>query len=333
MAATYTERWSPIETQLTEKGWTARRSFDVVGVSTEMDAWAFVTADLAGPLVNINSVHPRNGLLQCHMVYPKHNGFNAWVVDCDYGIPENGQFVTQTTNFLSKKPTVRWRPALTSDNFDCTNKSEPVTNSARRPFSSNPSKNYFSVFLTITRNEPFYDLNKAATYSNTVNNLPFILSGLTFAKGWVYLSSYAPTGEYESGGRYVSCSYDFEIRVPIGSNQTALAKANPFQLRIRDEGRTGIYSDDGGATLNTGQFVMTDGTPITEDVLLDGTGKPINSTIKIIDINGVIKSPYSYPSGPAGATVDVVSVGGSTAVWLIYQRYDGNDFNQLGLTL
>jgi hypothetical protein len=150
-----------------------------------------------------------------------------------------------------------------------------------------------------------------------VNNSGITFQGYDYDAGQVYCNYIQPAEPYQTTAPYVKIHYDFEIRTPNSSNLTALQIRHPFQLRILDQGLRGVYNDpDLGDTL--GHFYLGDGHPVTRDVLLDGTGVPMDDGIKVT-AGGLAAVTQTLPDSVLVDTTD-------NATFLIYMRYAETDF-------
>ena len=240
------------------------------------DAVAALTADDGTTAVpQADAGHPGNGRLKCLGPEVKERkGPDYWVIGCEYEIPNAGNATVGTTDPLLEKPFVEWRPLTTSEPVDTDLDGRPIANAAGDLFQG-ATRSVRGFSFTVTRNEPFFDILKSETWSNTVNSVDMMISGVLFPANTLLLASIAPTGRYQFGAKYVNIGYDFE-RLP-------LINKHPFQHRYLNVGDQGWYTSGSGPS--KGKFVNEGGDVISSVKLaLDGT--PLSPSGEAIYVGG-----------------------------------------------
>ena len=324
--STATERFSDQKCVREISGnWTATRGWDVIGPFT-----SFSPPDIEDDAINatgvlIGSTHPFTSSLVCKQIGVTENKLTKCIVIANYGI---SMIVANDPNPLLRAPIVSFKWGKNSQQVDTDINGIPILNSALDAFKSNHSKNFSVRFLRITRYEPFYNESVAAQFVDTINNDSVVLQGITRSPGQVYCVGIAPAEDYQVGSPYVRVTYEFEIRTPSSGGLTALQKRHPFQPRLLDQGLRAQYQDPDNSNKATLQNFWLGGTSpqqCTRDVLLNGSGVPLDSTIGVTD---KIYTPITQTL-PSTVLVDSTAAG---ATFLIYMDYAEQAFSPLGLT-
>jgi hypothetical protein len=313
MPAVATERLSDRKLlQSTDGKWTAQLGYDVIGYVDED------TAIGACP-VQEGSPHPRSSGLTCTKIQLMEDKLTMAHVVANFEVDADS---TQ----LNSPPSITWKWAKVSQPVETDLNGNGILNSAGDAFTSKASRQFAVRYLTITRNEPYYDQAVADQYTDTTNSDSISFEGITYNPGQVYCMSYAPTGAYHSTDPYVTVAYAFEIRSPNYSNLTPYQIRYPFQLRLLDQGQRGIYNDTvAGNTF--GHFYLCDHTQVTHDILLFGDGTPNDDAI-LVTAGGLQPVSQTLPTTVLSEQVTLPS--GYVATYLIYQLYSEIPFAGLG---
>jgi len=204
---------------------------------------------------------------------------------------------------------VKWTVGNTTEDIDTDSDGKPLLNTVGDTFSGLKIE-LGTLFLTITRNESFFDIQKSLAFQNHVNNNDFTIQSplgpLTIQAFQCLCHSIGPESEYAVNAEYIPISYDFELR------------KDGFDFRILDQGDNGKYSD--GGVKKIGRF--TDGkTDFVSSVRLN-IGKPIDTTITV-----------GGSAVVAGKVPDwaLKYDGGDDAKFIYYKRYPDISFSGLGL--
>lgn len=280
--AVVTQKWSNRPLAKTPDGYEAELVWEVTGVSTQQEAIAAVG-------VAINTSHPASSSLRCNYISADTpRGPMLWEVRARFA---TGTFGDNTAP-LSQPMRLRWRPGNITEPIGKDRVGKPILNSANTAFATNFTKPYSTLYLTVHRNEPFYNIQKALTYRNRVNKDQFnVLNAGTVEPGQCMCLDIYPTHDYPAIGTvsHVEVAYEFEFR----------DGKHPFQPRGVDQGPTGYYSD--GGTVRPGNFTDGDGTTLVTDVMLDGTGKPIDPGVRVTALG---RAPVAAPIYRGGGVLD-----------------------------
>jgi hypothetical protein len=318
MAAIATERFSEQKcTRDITGNWTATRGWDVIGYVSEDDA-----INATGVLVGAS--HPLTSSLVCTKIGLTENKLTKGVVIANYAV---STIIANDPNPLIRVPVVSWKWGKQSLPIDTDINGNPILNSATDAFRSNATRNFSVRFLRISRWEPYYNEALASQYVDTTNSGAVVLQGITRQPGQVYLLSYAPIEEYQVGAPYVHVAYEFEIRTPNTSGLTSLQIRYPFQLRLLDQGLRAQYQDPNNNNTKTLGNLWLGGQNTQQcnrDVLLNGQGQPMDSTI------AVTQMLYTATSQTLPSTVMTDKVNGAT--FLIYMIYAEQDLTALGVS-
>jgi hypothetical protein len=320
---TSTEKFSDRKcVQKIDGNWTASRGFVVIDFTDENDA-----VNCTG--VTVGQPHPLNSNLICTHIGMSDNKLSLTNVIASYEI---SSLLDNPLNPIARQPIIRWKWGKVAHEADTDLNGKAILNSAYDAFRSNGRKNFSVRYLTITRYEPYYNQPAAENYTDTTNSASITFEGNTFGAGQMYCLSIAPTSDYQEGATYIQIAYAFEIRTPspIAAGLTTAQKRYPFQRRILDQGMRAQYLDPLTTTNKLGNLYFASGEPVNRDVLLNGNGQPIDTSIKVTQGQLAAVSQTVPPTTILDPSKDA---GGATrAMFLIYMDYPEVDFNGIGLT-
>jgi hypothetical protein len=312
------QRWSDEKLVISDK-WTATVAWDVVGATDLGEAAAVVTA-VTG--VDVGAGHYRNPAMLCQNVAPERIGYNLIRVTATYamGEPESGQ------NPLLLRPRIKWAQGNFTDGIDSDKSANPIFNAAGDAPDPPLTDNFTSLFLSIIRYEPYYDVQKGLLYANTYNTNVFTITGAgTVQPGQCKCLNIQPTQEYTDNAFFVEVAYEFEFRAgKLDGIVGAGGLYDGFKRRFLNAGNKGWY-DDSGVKKKGGFVDPATGGALT-NVPLKVNGTPVDATIRI----GTQRAtPVANPNGqPAGA---IFEAGAGGVFFVKYMRLTGRDFSLLGL--
>jgi hypothetical protein len=164
----------------------------------------------------------------------------------------------------------RWKSGTISRQISHDTANLPIVNSAGTPYAEAFDDEERTKIITVWRKEPFYDVSFANFMEGCVNSIPMNVLGVPWGIGNVMCRHVEPTDDQDIDATVVEVEYEFELR----------SGYRPWDLRVMDQGYDGWVSRSGEA--KTGKFYYAEGTePIDDPVLLDGTGKPINTSVVV----------------------------------------------------
>ena len=323
-------------------GWKAIRFFTVANATNG------VQACLAAGIPQTNQSHPLTKLLTCTSVRADGVSPNYFEVTATYTqLPSTGP----TNDPLKSPPTLKWKVGTKSEKIDHDLYGQVLKNTALVPFKSPGTRDSGTLFLTITRNEPFYDVKKALALQNTVNATVWSPMGLpAVGPGQALCRSIAPTKEYTSSKlQYIPIAYEFEFRQGNNFNPDQPAKPDSdgfydgFKLVLISQGKSAWYQDpaSNSGDVLLGEIVDAQGNKLSEDVLLDGLGVPITPSLAAGGKPYMVQQfekgkPLSTQPAPkelASETVIVQTIhasDGSESTIIKYWLYNVSDFNTMG---
>ncbi|HVS71348.1 MAG TPA: hypothetical protein VHQ47_08855 [Phycisphaerae bacterium] len=301
----------------------------MIGFTTPFDAIAALASSGYGLKLDAQHPisHPQSEYVYLESLDPQPAGFNRWIVHANWSSTPLG-FHTNPGNPLNDPARYRWLIGNESEATDRAADGTPLFNSAMDAFSTNPTRNYTLLSLSITRNEPTFNPVNALTYINTVNSKAFtILNKYNVAAGWGFCRLIAPTTDSSTLSKYSEVEYIFDFKAPYSSLLDSKGLTDSWKWRILDQGLMGYYDAGGGVTA-MGPIGRYEGTVFTQapsDVRLDGTGKPIDSSFSVLG-----HTPIACPTKlPAGVVKETAPDG--AAVFLHYPKYGTSDFMALNL--
>ncbi len=293
MAAIVDERWMGKGWEIVKgRGLVLDRVFEVRQVASELEAQTALAAQ--DPPVKLNGRHNLYAAVTCDGIGRIDDlGPKGLVMRATYSTPEAGHHDDKTIPMLQRKPKVRWGKTLEMVDMERDADNRWVCNSAGF-FPSTPLKKRVKRRqLFISRYEPYFDLAKANLFEDCVNSEPFWLGPMRVLKGQCILNTIIPPDEYDFGAEYLRIIYEFEF---------STWAIEPYQQRMIDRCATGWASV--GGTKVPGRFgVVASGEfqPADEEVLLDGTGLPVQAHWKVGIWNGAKMVGYSPTTPPVAA--------------------------------
>jgi hypothetical protein len=309
MPAVVTESWKGVQWDLSQTGRTAARYFDVSGATSAKDAEQAVKdstgLDINQPYGTDSSALLCSAIRLIEQLGPYYHRFGAI-----FGIPPNGKWVIQNSDdAISLTPQVEFSRSIKSVPVDKDRLGIPYINSAGDPFSPNSESPRTTRYMSVER----YDV-----YENSVNSDVLTLGPLTFQPNQVLCHCIEPVGKFPLDSSKLLIRYEFEFD---------RSNPHPFQNRLIDKGRNGWYSGSGGS--KRGQICYSNGDPVSDDVLLDSTGKPVDTTLKVLNSAGDPASPVVNPSIPGYYATEHSS--GDIGYVLVFKERTTQPFLALGL--
>ena len=166
MAILATERWIDRRFQ---KGQSATRAFDVTGVASQLDAGNAVGIAARAP-------HPSDDRLKAEQPdVTNPGGPNIYRVVVQY--TRNGASLNTTENPLDDPPRIRWSQGSCTEQVDVDAEGNALLNSALDPIDPPLTRDFGTLFLTVTRNESTYDVGRALAFQNKCNEDAFPIFG------------------------------------------------------------------------------------------------------------------------------------------------------------
>ena len=311
--AVVTEKWSGrTKSRANYNADAAQKVFQVVGATDDDDAMDNVASTAAGyPGVKVGSQFGSGSFLYCSKVQARQIAIGFHEVTADFSIgnyipPEDPLKLPWKYDFK----TVTIEPKIDRDIAG-----NPILNSGRDPYTEG-TKRISYMTLRVSCNEAFYNYALYKQYFNLCNSDTIQMvqpngQYSTFGPGSVFCVSIEPASTFTQKDTFVPIVKSFEIWDPA-----VLAIADPFQLRFLDTGSNGFYSVSGTPT--SGILCKADGTPVSQDVPLNGQGLPIDTTLKIYQRGASPATAVAFGSAPTGATIENPAAG---AYYLKYKRY------------
>jgi hypothetical protein len=192
----------------------------------------------------------------------------------------------------------------------------PYVNSASVPFDQPGQAFYGTMELTATRNEPFYDAQKALRIQNRTNADQFTVQGggIIFP-GQAFLVSMCSETELYDGVAYARVTYHFRFRAGNLIDTITPPEYDAFWDKRLDQGDSGWYVESG--TTTRGLICNAAGIE-TGTVLLNGSGKPMDLSLKILSsTSGAVSAPVDNPT-PLPANVHIAIAKDASDAHLAY---------------
>jgi hypothetical protein len=275
--------------------------------------------------VDIGSPYPLNRYMVCLTPDIKQKSPNFWTIQATYDY--NGSTGGATGNPLNLAPKIYFDQGVSARQSGVDDFGNGIQNSALNPFAGGIANSDPTLFLIIERNEPIYDVTRDLAYSGYVNSAPFSPGNLfTLEPGQCRCESIRPTSAYFINAPFIPIIYRFELRAGKAKDNGGLWDG--FRERILDQGRWGWINPGGMGTkpspimakdLGTGQY-----REVSEDVLLDGLGKPLVAGYVGMNGEALVNAPIPLP---ANVVIEVDQFG----VHLKYRGFKVKSFAGIGI--
>ncbi|HEX4796184.1 MAG TPA: hypothetical protein VH370_20510 [Humisphaera sp.] len=293
-----TQRYSGSSLRKVSNAWVARESWNVTGTPDKSTAIEVACSHNLPHSINPNM---RAG----HRDASNYKGPLSWIVTADFTFGDHGA-CAQTP--LDEPAKILAEAGIEMVPTDIDKDQNAILNSAGDPFDPPQSGAVHTLGLCVRLAVPFYNIQEAIKITDAVNSDPFELRGAGGVEpGQCHCRSYKPTEDYTENAPFVWVEYVFEFAEGV----------EPWQSITFDEGRNGWYVNLFNETVK-GQICYNDGTPVNQDVRLDGTGKPMDPKMKIVDKDGKTWPPVNNPNKPPGIEI-LKSRSNATATSLIWR--------------
>ncbi len=288
-----------------QKAWTVKGALSV--------SHARIADDGTIRIPRRGDVHPTNPGIWAGKPDAKRIGFNLYEVTVTYSNDRGS--TSDDTDPLSEPPEYEWSIGLQSVEIDADIDGNPFLNSARSALDQNPTSTVTQIYLTISRNLPYFDVQRAIRFTNSVNNaeLAIPMAG-TVKEGQVKCLAIVPAGKYTRDSEYITEIARFEI-----------AEFDQSMLRFMDLGFHGVVEDNGEP--------KDLGDAPAGGFKLNGLGGVLpKQGITGGDNQGSSNVP-GFPGPPTGATIEKYPPDAEPpqTVWLKWKNLKKRSFADLGL--
>ena len=319
-----TEAWtgSALTMGILDNGWQAVRVFHVSGATDKLDA---ILSCASIPFVAfVGAPHPNNSRMVCQTMVCDDN-LVLRKVTATYAINNLGEL----TDPLRMKTRWRPKPAKRMEPSDVDLYGNPKTNSAGVPFDPPKQRKRGGLFVQAIRNEPFFDWGRAVAIQDTTNSVRFVIPGAgTLNPGQMYCDSMECLTDLYFGMTYATIAYNFELRA--GNLIPGTSEYDAFFDSELDQGDSG-WAIDSEEFATRGLFCNADGLEIGY-VLLDGTGKPIDSSLKVLtSSDGTVEDALTNPNSFPPSNVKIVDGPGGKSKRILFRDYGTYDYTALNL--
>jgi hypothetical protein len=243
---------------------------DVVAASKAVDS-----GDPAKKVPQKNAAYFSGSRLRCEgPELEAQRGPDFYRFRCEYSIAEGGVHFDQPDDPLDEEPRIGWQTAEMMIPIDVDLGGRPMVNAAGDALTAVRRLVYKK--LRIVRPEPFYDLDKAERFENTVSSEPVDLGrGIIIKAHRMRCNTVIPVDEYAPSSDSLRILYDFDLFLGDAPG------TYPFQAGFLNAGRNGWRQEGTGTAAGSrkvGQFVTTgtgQAVAFDQDVRLDLFGKPM----------------------------------------------------------
>ena len=304
---------------------TAGETLNPVNVKTAVHQ----TTSIPLPIVGLQSTLDTRYYVQS-VSFPRFEGPRFATVAISYRLGR-GSGEQENEDPLSNPVRYRVRNGISSETTDADVNGKPLLNSAGDPFSGTVQTNVSAIYIDVIRNEATYNLPQSIAFTNKVNADAFSLAGYPIQSGEAYCLGIQPEADFKLDDTYVPVVYSFELRERLTLQDGTRVTA--FIHRLLDKGRRAwMYSgeivdiyhknDDG-----------TDPSAVTNDVLLNGAGIPLEQDSHIsIAPNFDQDAGRGWLEPPDKAPDAVRDVDPNTmANFLLYEKHFTANMGELGL--
>jgi hypothetical protein len=327
-----TELWSA---RALTWGRSATRAALVVNTTT---ATAAIQDAIATLSAGVGASHPQDGRLyvadQGAIGVSNEGGPTTWRVTFNYTRKDGGAGAAGGDELLAKRTRWRWTPGTAGETTDNDLHGNVIANSAGSPFQPKAMREYPTLQLEAYRYVSRFDLPLALRFMGKNNSNGFTIAQFGRVEpGQVRCLFIGPTQDFievrDGEQPPVEICHRFEIR-----NAAVSGEFNDpgFKLRVLDKSRGGWALVDG--KLTPGEFSTKTPTggyvEVGEEILLDGTGKPIDPEIRIGTKAATVKTPVSGPTTFYGEDKKIgTDKGPKGATYRIFEVFESIDFSPL----
>jgi hypothetical protein len=197
----------------------------------------------------------------------------------------------------------RWLPGLSAETIDKDIHGNVIGNSAGTPFEPKATREFPTLILEAYRYYSTFDMAIALRFIGRVNSNAFNISQFGRVEpGQVRCLMLAPTQDFQEVADGEQPPVEVCCRFEIRNNAVSAVTKDPsFMLRVLDKGRSGWYLDSNSVRtqgdFSTKDAATGDYVAVSEDVLLDGIGTPIDKAIKVgTGKTANVKAPERSPN-------------------------------------
>jgi hypothetical protein len=230
----------------------------------------------------------------------------------------------------------RFQWANTTEGCDRTNTGAIIQNAAGQSFSSLTPTDILNGWLIATRNEPFYDVARAVSYSNAVNNTALTIGPLgawNLDSGQACCRRITCESDITTDAPYAVIQYAIELRG--GFKKDADGNWDGFKTRIENDGTTGFYAGGGFGPLV--EVINGSIQNVSFPLRLDDKGFPLKAATSLSGPGYFVGTkalpgfalPVNNPSPPTGLIYE--NAGDAYFVKCFPQTITLKDLNALGL--
>jgi hypothetical protein len=248
-------------------GTTARHKYQVVsdGTLTEL-----TVLNVAG-MPRYGDAHPGNSKLRVAKLTPDCQGHpNVWIVTVEYEYKQDAQ----AHPWEEQPKSVAWDSWEVSEALNVGTEAAPAvpTNSAGDAFDPAPMIARHYPKVVIARSERFYDPEKGAAFTDSLNDADIRVAGMLVKKWCGLLVKFSGTQQERNGEQYAEVQYEilvnprtWKIRL-VNQGFRALSGGLPY-----------LIDKDGGlqGSTNGGKQLTPDPWPLKADGTILARGQPL----------------------------------------------------------
>jgi hypothetical protein len=266
--AVVTEDWSK---RTFVAGESAQRTFLVTGALDEIEAAAAVPV-LSG------SSHPLDVMLLAGEPEVRTMAPGTYEVAVAY---QSNELDGGSSSAVDTAMRFQWDFGEVSEEVEIDADGNPIVNSAGDPLEPPLVRSLAVVYLTVTRWEHTYEVEKALAYIDHQNSDVITVQGQgVLQPGRMRCVSYRPQQSLKKDTKNFPVEYRFELR------------ANGFDWRVIDAGYNGWHDSSG---VKPGKIKTPAGKDAGSPVRLDGQGKPMESAFKVEGSTAVVAPRVFVP--------------------------------------
>jgi hypothetical protein len=270
---TATFKWSEQRLQRgTNNQWTATWAWEVTGPVNELQDDTLCTT---APGINqVGYQHPSNPYMAIQTL-TADPGIALRKVTAQFAIG------TGTDQALNEPPTFNPQPAMISAPVDDDFDGNPLVNAAGFPITG-LTDDFPALQIDVSLNMPFFDTAGALAAMYCTNTGPKTVPAIgSIDTGQGYIKSIRPAQPFKLGAQYVRVLYSI------------FAQKDGWKKRVPNKGTRGWYTGADGNNYS-GPFCDIKGKVITEPVLLDNAGLPLDVHGVRVLAGSAVCNPVSY---------------------------------------
>lgn len=271
-----------------------------------------------------NSLLAVGSALKCQSIQVTIKDGGLADINVSFAIPPTGGSFNDKTDPLNQPLQVQLQPFYLSERTEQDIMGNTMVNGADFPFESGQEIRITGWRLTITKNFATFNWQAWQDWQGVVNDAPVTINlktnSMVAPADCLKLDSVCPTTGWNKDSVAIPVAFTYEY-LKVRCNGTVVDA--PWDYRLSNKSKLGWYTKSGGG-FDKGPFCNAENKVLSEPVLIDEYGLPIDSSVKVYTKTGAV-SAVAFGSAPTGAIAENTGYG----VFLRYQKLERKSFSAM----